>query len=334
MPDLKRNLLIGTAIVALSLFVGHIVYNAIVYQPEIGQSVREREVRSTTTIKKIDDTYERIQGKTHREKSLIKREAVFSELSKRDSDDYIAENGVRLQVIDIEKIEKGGEYGIAVFARAWYPDGRQVGFGKDGTVDIERFIIYNPRTLVKDEEGDIYSTTTKPDGSFLRVNRYRSDIKERTLQEIADNIRIVGKSDNNIVEGKVGETTSTFYSVAGANYPVDGWVQHTGSAWTTAHDATTGTAVSTADTQNNIYTRRVSGTNYHIQKSQHVFKTSSIGSDDIDSATVSQFNEGTNSDDNDGRDYIRAIEGSIATSSNVTTADYDACGNTDNPPRS
>ena len=52
----------------------------------------------------------------------------------------------------IEEIEGG----IQIFAQAWNLDGTQVGFGKDGTVDIERFQIINPPILVPDENGDVY----------------------------------------------------------------------------------------------------------------------------------------------------------------------------------
>ena len=49
--------------------------------------------------------------------------------------------------------------GVVVFARAWDDNG-QIGFGRDGSVDIERFIFIDPPVLVPDEAGDITRTTT------------------------------------------------------------------------------------------------------------------------------------------------------------------------------
>ena len=72
------------------------------------------------------------------------------------------------------------ENGIEVFAKAWDVKGKQIGFGKDGTIDIERFIFRN--------------------------------IKDRPLEpELKDTIRIGGKDGKNIIKGKVGNTVSTFY---------------------------------------------------------------------------------------------------------------------------
>ena len=49
------------------------------------------------------------------------------------------------------------EGGIEVFARAWR-DGNQIGFGADGSVDVERFKVFNPPILVLDEQGPLIVT--------------------------------------------------------------------------------------------------------------------------------------------------------------------------------
>ena len=53
---------------------------------------------------------------------------------------------LEVKIISIKEIEGG----IEVMARAW-KKGKQLGFGKDGSVDIERFNIYNPPVLVEDD---------------------------------------------------------------------------------------------------------------------------------------------------------------------------------------
>src|SRR3989344_2016473 len=53
--------------------------------------------------------------------------------------------GVTREIQSVQKIEGG----IEILARAW-KDGKQLGFGKDGSVEIERFKIFNPPILVDD----------------------------------------------------------------------------------------------------------------------------------------------------------------------------------------
>ena len=92
--------------------------------------------------------------------------------------------------------------GVQVFARAWR-NGEQVGFG-DGSVDVERFRFHDPLFRVSEKE----------------------NIKEFMLRELGHSVSIVAKHGaKGIVVGKVGNTTSTFYSVAGANSPCDGNVR-------------------------------------------------------------------------------------------------------------
>jgi hypothetical protein len=56
---------------------------------------------------------------------------------------------------DIEIVKtKAIEGGVEVFIKAW-KDGKQVGFGKDGTVEIERVRLFNPPILVADKSGDV-----------------------------------------------------------------------------------------------------------------------------------------------------------------------------------
>lgn len=93
--------------------------------------------------------------------------------------------GVRVKIQSIKDI--GG--GIEIMAQAWKGN-KQLGFGKDGSVDIERFRIYNPPILIDELKEDTIKVIRK---------------------DLAHIIKVVGKTDGTIVKGKVGRTTSTFY---------------------------------------------------------------------------------------------------------------------------
>jgi len=103
--------------------------------------------------------------------------------------------------------------GVEVFARAFNLSG-QVGFGKDGTVDIERFRFFNPPLLVPDINGDVsYSEFKEEDDESVTkiITKYREDPEEALLQALEDTIKTVGKTGDKIIAGKRGNTTSTFY---------------------------------------------------------------------------------------------------------------------------
>lgn len=95
--------------------------------------------------------------------------------------------------------------GVSVLARVFDEDGQQMGFGPDGSVDIERFLIFNPPIFVPDG-------TRTPDlvnGTPGRSN-YKEDPVAALAYVIAHTAKISAKKGK-IVEGKIGNTTSTFF---------------------------------------------------------------------------------------------------------------------------
>ncbi len=98
---------------------------------------------------------------------------------------------------------------VEVFARA-YRDGAQLGFGPDGTVDVERFVIVNPPLLVPDPAGDIVRMQRDWSTGEMVESRYRVDVAEALLSVLADMVRRSAKNGKNIVPGKEGRTTYTF----------------------------------------------------------------------------------------------------------------------------
>ena len=87
-------------------------------------------------------------GKTPEEKAILKAEAVAAVTVGVFNCD-----GFDIEVVgEITQVPNGG---IQLFAKA-SENGNPVGFGKDGTVEIERFKIYNPPILIDDINGDIF----------------------------------------------------------------------------------------------------------------------------------------------------------------------------------
>lgn len=230
-----------------------------------------------------------------------------------------------IEVIDIKTINGG----VEVYARV-SRGGKQIGFGKDGTVDIERFKIFNPPILVPDKNGEILRHT--PASKLHPVetfDRYRKDPKEAILQAIEHTVDVKKQkfNDAKIVVGKIGNTTSTFYPAAGANSPVDGSVYYDPSSttWSAIHDYT-GTATAAYVTQNWVYSGGMqcsSTTNQWkgIIRGYVLFDTSSIGATDtIDSATFSLYGQWKDSNTDVSYNVYSGIPDS---DSNITTSDFD-----------
>lgn len=99
---------------------------------------------------------------------------------------------------------------IDIFARVFI-DGKQLGFGKNGTVDIERFVFYNPPILVPDNTGTITTTWTDEVTQQQYTRRFREDPLAAILETLAHTAKMVGKVGTAIVPNSIGNTTSTFY---------------------------------------------------------------------------------------------------------------------------
>ena len=154
-----------------------------------------------------------------------------------------------IEIIGMDPIEGG----IQVFARAWNKNGEQIGFGTDGTVDLERFRFFNPPILVPDLTGDIVRTWTDDKGA-VHERHLREDPKEALLQSLEHTIKVKQEKHTNerIVTGKIGNTTSTFYPNASPeSTSVDGSVGRTpvDEVWSSMRG---GTGTSAVDDQTKI----------------------------------------------------------------------------------
>jgi hypothetical protein len=179
---------------------------------------------------------------------------------------------LEIEIVDTNLIDGG----IEVFARAWR-DGSQIGFGADGTVDVERFRFFNPPILVPDEAGDIIQPASyDPILDFTTPERrLREDPEQALLISLAHTIKQVGKLGTTIKPNSIGRTTSTFYPAAGSTSPVDGRVY---SSTTVSYAAAqSGSALSVSDVETNQQLRNdLITTTYGILRHFYLFDTSSI----------------------------------------------------------
>lgn len=233
---------------------------------------------------------------------------------------------LEIEIVDSNIIEGG----IEVFARAWR-DGVQIGFGVDGTVDLERFRVFNPPILVPDKNGDILVEEYNSIDDVTRSLRFREDPEEALLQVLEHNISVVKNSDDtNIIPGRRGNTTSTFYPDANPETSsFDGrcYIQN-GSSWDEMHDRATSQGALDNESFQNIQNRPTD----RLYRAFTLFDTSDIDTDTISSATLSLYMTAKNIANNDGNDFLSIVGGSTASNTGASAGDYDTCGDAiDNP---
>lgn len=275
-----------------------------------------------------------LKNKQSSEKALIKSEEIAKQKMAGVYND--SKYRLKIEIIgDVKTIEIEGQWGIELFAKAW-KNGKQLGFGKDGSVEIERFRIFNPPILVDDPNGTIVRTWTDTITGELKQRKLREDPIEAIRQDLAHTISLVRKENTQIVIGKIGNTTSTFYpnadvestSVDGSSSYNDG--TNPGTVWATMRDAATGTGVNDATSPDTIFTRTTFVEWRNIGRAFLLFDTSTIGSDTIDSATISVnpdevFNVNTTAS---WTKTVVLVASTPASNTAITTADYDQFGTT------
>ena len=237
----------------------------------------------------------------------------------------VTQDNIKIEIIAVEKIDGG----VQVYAKAWNGK-QQYGFGSDGSVEIERFRIFNPPILVPDPVGPVIQVYQDADGNN-RQRTLREDPKTALLHTISQVVKSTGKLGTNIVPNRIGRTTSTFYPSAGAVSPVDGYVgKDDSSIWSTTR---TGTADVTNVTSALFEHRNLIGNGngpsaFTLFRVFLLFDTSPIpDGDPINSATLSVYGDakpGTVG----GNETLYAVSSTPASTSTLTTADYNSIGST------
>jgi hypothetical protein len=265
----------------------------------------------------------KLQNGTRKEKAVIKS-AEIKKLAlegQHSIGDYVFE------IVELRAVEGR----IEVFSRVT-ENGNQIGFGEDGTVDIERFTIVNPPILVPDASGSIKRII--PADSELGIAEIEKSFSEEPLQAILETlihtISVMKNKhdDSKIVVGKRGNTTSTFFTDTEGDLFKDD-----DTDWATSQGAATGARVREGVIGHFESGTGVSGTgNVEISRSVTYYDTSSIGAaDTITSATLSLYYDGAfkQNDDNDGDDYFAVVHvqgDQLSAETSLATADYDQVG--------
>lgn len=265
----------------------------------------------------------KLAGKTAKEKANLKGQEIakLGSIAKTKKGDY------SIEVVSLNPIDNG----VEVFARAWDKNDNQIGFGKDGTVEIERFKIINPPVLVPDVNGNIIRSRVDDVGE-THTWKLREDLKEALLQSLQHTISVKkerhGKAS--IIAGKIGHTTLTVYPDAGSGATsVDGFVGRNGV------DETFATIRAGAGTVNNPSNEFLnvnvigSATNDQyssLARSIMTFDTSSLTADaTISSATLSIYGR-TRIDTSSNNPTMDIYASTPAADNNLENADYGQVG--------
>lgn len=225
---------------------------------------------------------------------------------------------LELEVVSMNAIPGG----VEVFARVWDEKG-QIGFGPDGTVDIERFRIFNPPILVPDGTKEL---RTDEKGHEYEVDNFKEDPQEALLQSLAHTISVKKErfSSDLIQPLKVGNTTSTFYPT------VDGYARKVGTStnWEGVQNVNGDSSDYAADNVPMFIEAFSDGSQwFQLVRGLVGFDTSAIGDTDTISAATLSFYGSDKTETASGFSAVYEVtisEGSTASTTTIADSDYQA----------
>lgn len=232
-----------------------------------------------------------------------------------------------IEVIDTAPINDGVQVSVKAFA-----SGKQLGFEKNGTIEIEKVNFHNPSTLVPDLSGPIRSESKAKDGTII-YDYWRDDAVEALQWMLNDFVARTGKQSSNIIPGSIGHTTDVYYPDPNPeSTSVDGAIAAENAVFSVAQLLTSGSSAEYHDTTDYADTY-YSGSTYTIWRGYFAFDTSSLpDTDTIDSATFSLYVISKFDVDDDGNDYIGLYQSTQASNTTLGVDDYNNCGdNVTNP---
>lgn len=207
------------------------------------------------------------------------------------------------------------ESAIEVLVRA-SRNGKQLGFGSDGTIETERIIIYNPPVLTPD---GTKSPELQIDGHIAMVDNYHDDPGQALQDIIEHTVSIIAKEGKQIKPGSVGNTTSVFYPAADAA-PYRS-AAGTPTFTTTRTSAGTGVDSGAGNYNGDLLSNSSSNTWGQIIRRLTTFDTASIPDDDvISSVTLSYYGYTANTDTYNLE--VDVVDGDPASNTAIVTADY------------
>lgn len=244
---------------------------------------------------------------------------------------------IEIEIISVEEIE--GKY-VEILARAWTVGKNnkrsQLGFGPNGTVDIERFRLNNPAVLVYDPNGELSYDRIGPDGNPITL-KLRQDPEYNLVNSVATMAALYGKSETNIVADTVGHTLAEFLvdDAAAGSYDINTYTYSCNDTWAevttnlatcsqTESDSAYGTVQMKSDAGSPNWERLV--------KYQFSVDTSSIAPNEVSSSTVllGYDNSAGGTSDPQNRDPTYLLfEGTFADPDAITGADILDCEDVD-----
>lgn len=184
--------------------------------------------------------------------------------------------------------------GQSVFVRVWDKiSDEQYGFGPDHTVDVERMDHYGVGRYVPDPLGPFTAIDVDEFGKKTTIH-YREDPEAALLLRTLHTLRVHPEKQlgAHILSGKVGQSTCTQNSAAGAADPVDGYAERGGitDSFATIR-AGNGTASSATDATRIIRMSAnvVPDTYTELRRGLSVFDTSCVATTDTVSAAVLSY---------------------------------------------
>jgi hypothetical protein len=238
----------------------------------------------------------KLEGKTAVERADIKAAAIALRVPPGEYEN--SAYGIRVEIQSIDKIDRG----VQIFVRAWKGD-KQLGFGKDGSVEIERFRIFNPPILVDDPNGEIVREWTDDVTGELRQRKLHEDPTAAIREDLAHTISIAGKESTAIIEGKRGNTTDTFHpdghpESTSVDGQVNRAVSNPGETWATLRTSAGNDSRDSSENENTpgLYSANTSNQWVQLKRLVTYFDTSALpDTDSIDSATLSLKGNGSKS---------------------------------------
>lgn len=259
---------------------------------------------------------EKILAVPQEQRAKVRAEELIKARSFLAPKQIVFEKKYKFEIIELKKHT---ENSVAVFARV-YKDGKQLGFGLDGSVDIERFIFVNPPLLAQDEAGDISFDVFNGNNEKIGETRFKEDPIEALIQALEHTVDVMKNkhSSSRIKKGKVGTTTTTVYSDGG-----DAIVRKASASWTTVRDAAAGDTVASTSPAYTAWEKE--GSTYNGYQPFFMFDTSVIPSTDIISSATFSVRKNGDSAVADSQ-QMTVANSTQATWNSIGTGDFDQRG--------
>lgn len=261
---------------------------------------------------------DRMKDVAKEERANFKSAEVVKKLKEGFYDVPYQGHDYRIELVRFSSIEGG----VEVYARAW-ENGEQIGFG-DGSVDIERFRIFNPPILVPDGEELVPTASSTP----YRVPKYKEDPQQAVLLSLAQAISVKKEKHGpeRIELLKVGRTTSTFRPDPNVeSTSVDGWVEIIG-VWATIRVAATGDTAADTTAGPSYAGTQANSPGLELDRAFFLFDTSAITDTDVISSGTITLTNGSNAESNADSITYHIVSSTPASNTAITTADLDQVG--------